>query len=448
MVFNLLYPIQLHQDDIRHRRHAHIPPRLIIVMILIFKKPSGFCHPFVIQGFQFPIGNLQPLVITQLRLHQRDQAVVNDPNEFVLNRIANLLTPLFLNRPDPLSFNKNLIGNRRESEYSPSGTIVSGLLLKKFFTKADNLTIFAHGLAFQSNHYLMEENYTRSKIEDKLFPPKITLNSRGKLLLLDDPWVMGIINITPNSFYPKSRIDKNEPDIALRRAEEMIKSGAKVLDIGGYSSRPGADEVSEEEELLRVIQMIENIKKEFPRTLLSIDTFRSRVAKESVEAGVDIVNDISGGGLDREMIPTVGSLNVPYICMHMRGTPKNMNTLTSYENLENEILAYFNQKLVACRKAGIKDVIIDPGLGFSKTLEQNYRILKNLSYFNTINAPILIGLSRKSMIYKILGITQEEALNGTTALNMVALMNGAKILRVHDVKEAVESVKLFKQLNA
>jgi dihydropteroate synthase len=294
----------------------------------------------------------------------------------------------------------------------------------------------------------MGGNFTHTKIEDKLFPSKITLNSRGKLLLLDEPWVMGIINITPNSFYPYSRIDKDEPDRALQRAGEMIEAGAKILDIGGYSSRPGAEEVTEEEECLRVAPIIEKIKSKFPQTLISVDTFRSRVAKASVEAGADVVNDISGGSLDPEMIPVVGQLNVPYICMHMRGTPQNMNTLTAYENLENEILAYFKHKLESCRKAGIKDVIIDPGLGFSKTLEQNYRILKNLSYFNTINAPILIGLSRKSMIYKLLGITQEEALNGTTALNMAALMNGANIIRVHDVKEAIESVKLFKQLNA
>ena len=294
----------------------------------------------------------------------------------------------------------------------------------------------------------MEENYTQSKIEDKLFPPKITLNSQGKLILLDEPWVMGIINMTPNSFYPQSRINKNELDKALRRAGEMTEAGAKILDIGGYSSRPGAEEVTEEEECLRVIPIIEKVRKEFPQTFISVDTFRSKVAKASVDAGADIINDISGGGLDPEMIPVVGQLRIPYICMHMRGTPQNMNELTSYDNLENEILAYFKQKLAVCLKAGIKDVIIDPGLGFSKTLEQNYRILKNLSYFNTINAPILIGLSRKSMIYKLLGVTQEEALNGTTALNMVALMNGAKILRVHDVKAAVESVKLFKQLNA
>lgn len=310
------------------------------------------------------------------------------------------------------------------------------------------MTIFADGLAFQSNYNLMEENFTHSKIEDNLFPLKITLNSRGKLLLLNEPWVMGILNITPNSFFPQSRIDKDKPNIALERAREMIEAGAKILDVGGYSSRPGAEEVTEEEESIRVVPVIEKIKKEFPEVLISVDTFRSSVARASVEAGADIVNDISGGELDPEMIPVVGQLQVPYICMHMRGTPQTMNRLTTYDNLENDILAYFNEKLISCRKAGIKDVIIDPGLGFSKTLAQNYRILKNLSYFNTINAPILIGLSRKSMIYKLLGITQEEALNGTTALNMVALMNGAKILRVHDVKEAVESVKLFKQLNA
>ncbi len=292
----------------------------------------------------------------------------------------------------------------------------------------------------------MGESYTRSEIEDKLFPSKITLNSRGKLLLLEEPWVMGIINITPDSFYAASRT-KPIPSDFLQKAEDMITAGAKILDIGGYSSRPGADVVSEAEELKRVLPVIGMIKNAFPEILLSVDTFRSNVAVEAVEMGADIVNDISGGGLDPDMIPSVGRLGVPYICMHMRGRPENMAGLTDYENLEQDILRYFNEKLILCRKAGIKDVIIDPGFGFAKTLVQNYRILKNISYFNTIDAPILIGLSRKSMIYKLLGIRQEDSLNGTTALNMVALMNGANILRVHDVKEAVQLVKLFKQIN-
>ncbi len=293
----------------------------------------------------------------------------------------------------------------------------------------------------------MGEDYTHSDTEDKLFPSKITLNSRGKLLLLDEPWIMGIINITPDSFYAESRT-KPVPSEIIQKAEKMISDGARVLDIGGYSSRPGAAEVPVSEELQRVLPAIQVIKKAFPDVLLSIDTFRSEVAREAVESGCDIVNDISGGGLDPEMIPTVGQLDVPYICMHMRGKPENMATLTEYENLEKDLLSYFNQKLILCRKAGIKDVIIDPGVGFAKTLKQNYRILKNISYFNTINAPVLIGLSRKSMIYKLLDIRQEDSLNGTTALNMVALMNGAKILRVHDVKEAVQLIKLFNQINA
>lgn len=293
----------------------------------------------------------------------------------------------------------------------------------------------------------MEESHLLSAGEDQLFQPKLTLNIRGKLLLLDEPWVMGIINATPDSFYAPSRIGSNQKEF-LRKATEMVEAGAKILDIGGYSSRPGALEISDQEELKRVIPVIDTIKEACPEVLLSIDTFRATVAQACVEMGVDIVNDVSGGGLDPDMIPTVGKLQVPYICMHMRGTPETMGSYTQYENLENDILSYFNQKLTECRKSGIKDVIIDPGLGFSKTLNQNYRILKNLSYFNTINLPVLIGLSRKSMIYKLLGITQEEALNGTTALHMVALMHGAKILRVHDVKEAVQTVTLFKQINA
>ena len=228
----------------------------------------------------------------------------------------------------------------------------------------------------------------------------------------------------------------------------MVREGADMLDVGGYSTRPGASEVSVDEELKRTIPLIEALSKTFPETLVSIDTFRAKVAVEAVFAGAGIVNDVSAGNLDEAMLPEVGALGVPYIAMHMRGNPANMQQFTSYEDVLVDILKYFADKLAACKKVGIKDVIIDPGFGFSKTLEQNYWILKNLSYFKTIGAPILSGVSRKSMIYKKLGVGPEEALNGTTALNMVALMNGATILRVHDVKEAKETVELYKQLNA
>jgi dihydropteroate synthase len=288
-------------------------------------------------------------------------------------------------------------------------------------------------------------SHATSEIEDKLFPSKITLRSKGKLLLLDKPMVMGILNVTPDSFYKGSRVLVDNSNI-LTLSEKMLLEGAEILDIGGYSSRPGADEVSEEEELGRVIPAIKKIKNEFPKAILSIDTFRSKVAKEAVQNGADIVNDISAGSLDSEMISMVGKLNVPYIAMHMRGNPKLMQTLTGYEDIILEMMSYFSRKLNECKKTGIKDVIIDPGFGFAKTVEQNYWILKNLSYFKKIEAPILVGLSRKSMIYKKLDTTSENALNGTTALNMAALINGASILRVHDVKEAVETVKLYKQL--
>ncbi|WP_228527799.1 dihydropteroate synthase [Pararhodonellum marinum] len=281
--------------------------------------------------------------------------------------------------------------------------------------------------------------------EDKLFPSKITLKSKGKLLILDKPWIMGILNATPDSFYEKSRI-ADHLDLSMSRAAEMLTDGADILDIGGYSTRPGAEEVSLEEELRRVLPVIEAIKKKFPESLISIDTFRAEVARLGVLAGADFVNDISGGELDEAMLPTVAQLKVPYICMHMRGNPKTMNSLVTYDDPVKEISKYFSRKLNQCKEVGIKDVLIDPGFGFAKTLEQNYWILKNLSYFKYINAPILVGVSRKSMIYTFLGITPEEALNGTTALHMFALLEGANVLRVHDVKQAKETVNLYKQL--
>ncbi len=281
--------------------------------------------------------------------------------------------------------------------------------------------------------------------EDILFPPKITLRSKGKLLLLDRPWVMGILNVTPDSFFAGSRIE-SEGHKFLERVEQMIQQGADILDVGGYSTRPGADEISEEEELNRVIPAIRLIKSQFPEILVSIDSFRAKVAAAAVKEGADLVNDISAGSLDKKMFETVGNLDVPYIAMHMRGSPKEMQTLTHYEDILLEMLQYFAEKLAACKKAGIKDVIIDPGFGFAKTLDQNYWIIKNLSYFKIIQSPILAGVSRKSMIYKILGLSPEKALNGTTALHMAALINGANILRVHDVKEAKQTINLYKQI--
>ncbi|WP_133551694.1 dihydropteroate synthase [Algoriphagus boseongensis] len=256
---------------------------------------------------------------------------------------------------------------------------------------------------------------------------------------------MGIINLTPDSFYAKSRVQISKETI-LTQAEKMIGEGADFLDLGGYSTRPGAEEITIEEEIERVIPAISWIKEAFPDVLISVDTFRSKVAKNAISVGADLVNDVSAGNLDPQLLEVVAKAGLPYIAMHMRGNPKNMQQLTDYSSLIEDILYYFSEKVEIFKKLGIKDVIIDPGFGFAKSLDQNFELLKNLNSFRTFGLPLLAGLSRKSMIYKFLGNSPQEALNGTTALNMFALTQGANILRVHDVKEAKETVKLYEQL--
>jgi dihydropteroate synthase len=267
------------------------------------------------------------------------------------------------------------------------------------------------------------------------------INCKGKLLSLDEPVVMGIINATPDSFY-EGHLKLNTAEI-VTLAGNMIQEGAAILDIGGLSTRPGSKPVSIQEETDRVLPVIEAIHHAYPEAVLSIDTYHSSVAKPAVIAGAGIINDISGGNLDNDMLQTAAILNVTYICMHMQGTPATMQQEPFYENVVREVLDFFIAKTEACTKIGIKDVIIDPGFGFGKTIEHNFQILKQLSVLSITNKPVLAGLSRKSSIYKTLGTTAAAALNGTTVLNTMALMNGASILRVHDVKEAVETIKLF-----
>ena len=268
-----------------------------------------------------------------------------------------------------------------------------------------------------------------------------TLNCKGKLITTDVPPVMGIINATPDSFY---RGDLNNGmDGILMLAKKMINEGATILDIGGQSTKPGSIEISSEKEMDRVIPVIKMIHEHFPQTILSVDTYQSAVAIKAVEAGAGIVNDVSGGETDKKMIDTVAALRVPYICMHMRGTAANMQSFATYKDVLKEVLNYFILKIHQCRAAGIKDIIIDPGFGFAKNAAHNFNLLKNLQIFKMLDCPILAGLSRKSTIYKTLGTTAAEALNGTTVLNTLALNNGANILRVHDVKEAVEAVLLM-----
>lgn len=272
-----------------------------------------------------------------------------------------------------------------------------------------------------------------------------TLNCRGKLLVVETPIVMGIINITTDSFY-KGYLEKDIADIT-GLASAMIKDGAAILDIGGQSTRPGSTRISADEEIQRVLPVISAIKKNHPEVILSIDTYHSHVAKAAVNAGASIVNDVSAGTMDKEMITTVGSLQVPYIAMHMQGTPETMQQNPQYDNVVKDVLDFFINKIAECKKAGINDIVIDPGFGFGKSIEHNFQLLQNLTTFKILDKPILCGLSRKATIYKTLGITAEEALNGTTCLNTIALMNGANILRVHDVKEAKQAIQLIEACN-
>jgi dihydropteroate synthase len=273
----------------------------------------------------------------------------------------------------------------------------------------------------------------------------MTINCKGNLIDLSSPKVMGILNITPDSFYDGGT-HKNRSSI-LKHVESMLNQGATFIDIGAYSSRPNADFVSEEVELQRILPIVEAVLKNFPEVLISIDTFRSDVAKQCIEAGATLINDISAGKLDENMLPTVANLHVPYIMMHMKGTPQTMQQHTNYTNLTKDILFYFSERIAAAKALGIVDVIIDPGFGFAKTLEHNYQLLNQLELFKMIEKPILVGISRKSMIYKTLKTTPNEALNGTTVLNTIALQKGASILRVHDVKEAVETIRLVESLS-
>ena len=273
---------------------------------------------------------------------------------------------------------------------------------------------------------------------------QFTINCNGKLVDLSTPKVMGILNVTPNSFYDGGK-HKNINTI-IHQVDKMFSDGATFIDIGAYSSKPTADFVSEVDEINRLNFVLKEIVNTFPNIILSVDTFRANVAKIAIENGVAIVNDISAGLLDENMLPTVADLKVPYIMMHMRGNPQTMQTLTDYNDIVKEMIFYFSERVAKARSFGISDIIIDPGFGFAKTLEQNYEVLNKLELFSLLDLPLLAGISRKSMIYKVLEKTAKDALNGTTVLNTIAVQKGAKILRVHDVKDAVECIKLVDKL--
>ena len=270
-----------------------------------------------------------------------------------------------------------------------------------------------------------------------------TINVGGRLVSVDEPQVMGILNVTPDSFFATSRC-RSEEEIR-QRVCQIRQEGATMVDIGAYSSRPGAEDVTEAEELRRLLPAIDIVREEWPEAIISVDTFRAEVARRAVEAGADIINDISGGEMDPEMFSAVADMHVPYILMHMQGTPRDMQKAPHYDNLMCEVFRSLGERVELLHEMGVADVILDPGFGFGKTMEQNYEMMARLGEFRLLDCPILAGVSRKSMVYRLLDTTPEESLNGTTVLNTIALMNGASILRVHDVKEAVEAVKIYRQ---
>ena len=278
-----------------------------------------------------------------------------------------------------------------------------------------------------------------------LFSKNLSLNLDGKIMNLSTPRVMGIINATPDSFYGGSRV--SEPALALEKAREMINQGADILDVGAVSSRPGSQEISETEELERLSPVLEAIREDFPDFPVSVDTWRAGVARTVRERfGIQLINDISAGSFDPDMFPTMAKLEIPYIIMHMQGSPANMQDDPAYENLVDELLQFFAERVYKLRKLGLNDIVIDPGFGFGKTLEQNYKLLGQLDSFRMLELPLMAGISRKSMIYKLLDSEPDDALNGTTAAHMALLLKGARLLRVHDVQAAVETVKIFQQI--
>lgn len=272
-----------------------------------------------------------------------------------------------------------------------------------------------------------------------------TINCKGKLIDLSSPKVMGILNITPDSFFDGGKYSNQEAIIS--QVEKMLTDGATFIDIGAYSSRPGAKHISEEEELTRIIPVVQLLVKKFPNIIISIDTFRSTVAEHCIKNGACIINDISAGSLDPEMFSTIAKLQVPYIMMHMQGSPQNMQNNPTYTNITQEVLHYFSTKISELRALGVNDIITDVGFGFGKTINHNYELLKNLPLFKNLEVPMLVGISRKSMLHKPLNISAEEALNATTSANTIALLNGTNILRVHDVKEAIQAIKIVELLN-
>lgn len=422
---------ELGENEIGEAFLAECAPCFAVIVVLGKHHFSGECSFGIIALFHFSKGEIFYHSLFEIELNEADDAVIDHGFEFAGDILSYFLGLFFLYGADALRLDKDLVHDTDGAQYPPAGAVIACLLQKNVPAGVNYFVVLLIGHSKNDGTFGAKNNE-----HTQMF----TLNCSGRMLVVDKPVVMGIINVTPDSFYSDSRITG---DAVVKQAERMLQQGAAILDIGGQSTRPGSERVSVAEETDRVVPAIENILRAFPGTVISIDTYQSAVAAAAVRAGAGIVNDISSGEMDENMLPVVATLKVPYICMHMQGTPDTMQQQPVYEDVTREVLDYFIKKMEDCRKAGIHDIILDPGIGFGKTTTHNFELIRNLDVFNKLGKPVLLGVSRKSVIWRSLEITPEEALNGTTVLNTMGLMNGAAILRVHDVKEAVEAVKLF-----
>ena len=431
MVLYALGTQHLAHDEVGDGAHAHITPSFIVVVVLARHQLVCLCGDLVVQSRGLFYGQVGLVDHTELQLDNTHRRIVDNADELRLDAFIHKLFRGCLQRPDSLYFDKNLIRNGRCAQDAPGRTVVLHLVDKQFAA----LRQYAMKLGFCI--FLLHEKCIFAKI--KLFS-MLRINSRNKTLIFDRPALMGILNVTPDSFSDGGRY--NQMDKALQHCEQMIADGADFIDIGGYSTRPNNAIATEQEELERVVPILKAIRTAFPEVLISIDTFRKNIAEACMNEGADLINDISGGLFDAEMLPYIGKNHIPYVMMHCVGTPETMHQYTLGGDIHQIVMDFFKQQCTILEAYGEQQIILDPGIGFGKSIEANYQLLGDLERYRYNGLPVLIGISRKSLIFKVLGTTPQAAENGTTILNTIALLHGADILRVHDVKNAREAIEL------
>lgn len=395
-------------------------------MVLVLHQAFGCLGVLVIKFHGFVNRKFHALVVLQFQLNQCDNAIIDNPEILTADIFSDFTDAFRFKSPDALRLDEDLIGETGNAKHSPGSTVILQFPGEDVPALSYTCVVFSGSVTHTLIRMAQDTDFT--------------LPCGYLELDLTTPVVMGILNVTPDSFFDGGKYNTSES--ALLRAEQMVGEGAVILDLGAASSRPGAAQPSSEEEWGRLRPVLEEVRGAFPSVIISIDTYRSEIAQRAIDRGANIINDIFGGEMDKQMFTTIVKNNAAYVCMHMQGTPENMQKNPQYSDVVNDVHDYFTAKLKTLHNSGVENVIIDPGFGFGKEVHHNYQLMKNLEVFSSLGKPLLAGVSRKSMITRLLDISKDEALNGTTALHMVALQKGAKILRVHDVREAVECIRI------